>query len=104
MVKRILALSLLMVGLAGCGSGGGASAEADTLNTTPATTCMCTVTNNMYIIYQTLHNDYNLIQVDTTLCKTGNLFFGCQSYPELCTSIDPSWKNDMPNVWLYCTN
>ena len=33
MVKRILALSLLMVGLAGCGSGGGAESELATENT-----------------------------------------------------------------------
>ena len=43
MVKRILALSLLMVGLVACGSGGGASAEADTLNTTNDTKCYCRV-------------------------------------------------------------
>ena len=41
MVKRILALSLLMVGLAACGSGGGASAEADTLNTKWIQKCNC---------------------------------------------------------------
>ena len=33
MVKRILALSLLMVGLAGCGSGGGAESEPSAENT-----------------------------------------------------------------------
>ena len=33
MVKRILALSLLMVGLVGCGSGGGAESELATEST-----------------------------------------------------------------------
>ena len=48
MVKRILALSLLMVGLAACGSGGGASAEADTLNTLWIPTSNCNCSSVMY--------------------------------------------------------
>ena len=49
MVKRILALSLLMVGLAACGSGGGASAEADTLFITDEDRMQkCNCSNAMY--------------------------------------------------------
>ena len=55
MVKRILALSLLMVGLAGCGSGGGAESELATESTNSigvegATAChrQCASTNGMF--------------------------------------------------------
>ena len=99
MVKRMLALSLLMVGLAGCGSGGGASAEADTRNSTPAPNCLCSVLTftpaGGHIVESKL--------ADLSLCNYNVKSYpiGCAAYPELCTLIQPKWST--PNVgWLRC--
>ena len=63
MVKRILALSLLMVGLAACGSGGGASAEADTLQSKWIQKCNCSAA--MYYNYLG-ENTISIFPADTS--------------------------------------
>ena len=91
MVKRILALSLLMVGLAACGSGGGASAEAESLNDRPAPSCQC-------IVFSSPGDDNSGWHTNSTdLCDTEylNLSFGCANYDALCTLILNKWGYTM---------
>ena len=113
MVKRILALSLLMVCLSACGSGGGATAEFASLNATPEPTCQCSV-------YQLLvkNGGYTspAINVSTELCNSENLHlsFGCANYTVLCNLLLKDWgsNNDggaytninknLSNLWVYC--
>ena len=88
MVKRILALSLLMVGLAACGSGGGASAEADPINTTGAPMCNCSVGVRRFFKYIPT----TTTRVSTPLCDMSNDWGGgCTDLKALCTLIQPDW-------------
>ena len=59
----------------------------DTLNTTPATSCLCSVTMNVNGITTTT----KLTQVSTGLCHI-ETWLGCLAYPDLCTSIQPQWR------------
>ena len=93
MVKRILALSLLMVGLAACGGGGGATAEADTLNVTPEPTCQCIV----YMPSTNLILNSGWQKISSDLCNPENKYFsspysGCASYEELCNLVSKDWS------------
>ena len=88
MVKRILALSLLMVGLAACGSGGGASAEADTINNTGAPMCNCSVGVHRFYKYSPTITS----RLSTPLCDMANDWGGaCTDQKALCTLIQPDW-------------
>ena len=112
MVKRILALSLLMVGLVACGSGGGASAEADTVNATPEPTCQCSVT---HIADNTVPFTSPAKNASGDMCNSENLYlsFGCANFAALCTLILKDWgiNNDggaatleynLSNLWVSC--
>ena len=98
MVKRILALSLLMVGLVACGSGGGASAEADTINTVGASSCNCSVG-----MYNTRTREQYLTttrRVSTPLCDESDEYKSntCDhDEQELCTLIQPNWYTALGN-------
>ena len=112
MVKRILGLSLLMVGLAGCGSGdgggGGASAVADALNSTPAPTCACSIIlpasggepDGGYKVFSATEK-----LVATPLCNnelSGHMY-GCSNYKQLCTELLSDWAIDYATLaYVYC--
>ena len=113
MVKRILALSLLMVGLVACGSGGGASAEAESLNDGPDPSCQCIVYEQRRVNEFSSNSGWHTASTD--LCNTDNLnhSYGCANYDVLCTLIITDWginndgvaaihENNLSNLLVSC--
>ena len=90
MVKRILALSLLMVCLSACGGGGGATAEADTLNVTTDPSCQCIV----YLPSTVFNFNSGWQKISSDLCNSENMYvsFGCTKNEELCNLVSKDWS------------